>query len=213
MSAATARPRPGCDAAQAAARMLSVVGHGGRYQLGTGDYRPRPSSRGGASGGIIDLPWTTRVVDGVTVEGADCAGAAICWAYKIVRHRPGFNRGRRASVVDHINTDSCLEDAEHEQDLFAFRDGAPELGDLLVQHTIRLPGGFYKMGHVRMVCGSRAAEWNPASPRWDLLDLVECHGPNGRAPGVVRTTGAAVARHNEMWRKPEHQYRLVRVVR
>lgn len=196
--------------------MLSIAGRGGQYVLGTGDYRPRR-----VAGELVDLPWTTRNGE----EGSDCAGAAICWAYQLRRHRRGFNRGLYATIADDINTDSCLEDARQvitrdgrrigtgRRELFELAD-APFVGALLVAPTIRLPS-YYKMGHVRMVVGLGrlvAAEWDPARPRWAELELAEACGPARRAPGVIRTSGAAVARHNELWPRPEHRYEIVRVV-
>ncbi len=188
-------PRP-CSGPEAAKRALSIAGLGGQYLLGTGDYRPH---------GVLDLPWTER--DGE--RGTDCAGFAMCWAYKVVRHRPGFAKG--GDIEDDINTDSGLWDAAHARDLYEPIE-TPELGALLVTPTIRLPH-FYKMGHVRICVGTaRVIEWDPAAPTWELLDLAEACGPNRRSPGVILSTGAGVARHNRMWPKPEHRTRILRAV-
>jgi hypothetical protein len=72
---------PKCSAADAVGRAGRLVSsRTGQYVLGTGDYRPTTTS---------DTPWTVNA--GLT--GSDCAGFAICWAWKLVRHRPGFNKG------------------------------------------------------------------------------------------------------------------------
>lgn len=188
---------------EALQRALSLVGKGGCYWLGTGDYRPR-FGRGGA---VVDEPWTTN--KGGT--GSDCCGFAITWCYKLVRHRPGFNHGVWASVEDDINCNSAIEDAEHARELFEIAD-RPMPGDLLTYPTIYLaghPDPF--VGHVGMVAAvTRCAEWDPATPQYHLLDVIQCCGPNGRAPAVIRTDGSVWDRHDHDWPKPEHRTRVLR---
>ncbi len=93
-----------CSPAEAIQRALSIVGHGGQYWLGTGDWKPNAT----------DVPWTTN--NGGT--GSDCAGFAISWCYKLTRHRPGFNVGSWSSCSDDLNCNSAIEDAEHAGELF-----------------------------------------------------------------------------------------------
>lgn len=191
-------PRP-CTAAEAVERALSLVGKGGQYVLGTGDY-------------LGDTPpWTTRA--GLT--GSDCAGFAMSWCYKLPRHRKGFNVGSWASVSDDINCNSGIEDAQHARELFDLVTGAPQLGDLLTYPTFSViaDGQPYKfIGHVGIVVGvSRAVEWDPATPQYELLDIAQCKGPNGRAPAVVQTDGSVWAHHDAVWPKPAHRVRVLRV--
>ncbi len=190
---------PKCSLGEAVDRARSVVGVGGKYVLGTGDYRPN---------GNKDLPWTRR--DGQ--EGSDCAGFALCWAWKLRRHRPGFNVGPWASVETDINCNSALEDGLHKQEVFTTipEGSCIQPGDCLVYPTIRLKvSGKTKtfIGHCGLVervpVGFKYGDWTS-------LTIIQCHGPNGRAPGVVRTNGSIWSRHDELWGKLEHRTRVVR---
>ena len=126
-----------CSAEEAVTRMLSIEDNGGQYLLGTGDYSPTAPG----------VPWTTRNGE----IGSDCAGAAICFAYRLRRHRPGFNHQPQATVSDDLNVDSIVEDSDPR------RGGHLELGELvtipapgilLITPTIRLPEkNFTMMGH------------------------------------------------------------------
>jgi len=191
-----------CSPDEAITRALSIVGHGGSYQLGTGDYAPRLG---------LDLPWTDRQDDhGNVVTGSDCAGFAICWAYKLHRHRPSFNAGSWASVESDINCNSAIEDADHNRELFE-RIDRPEPGCLLTYPSFRI-NGIQFIGHVVIVTSvRRCLEWDPALPDYGLLDTAECHGPNGHTPGVVASTGAGFAGHDKVWPKPEHRTIMLRV--
>lgn len=195
---------PKCWAGTAVDRARSVVGVGGQYILGTGDYHPKK-----VGSADVDLPWTVR--DGQ--EGSDCAGFAICWAWKLVRHRPGFNAGPWASVSDDINCNSALEDGLHKQELFTTLSAGAcaQPGDLLLYPTIRLKDADGKLhvfiGHVGLV------EYVPTDFKygdWRRLGIIQCHGPNGYIPGVVRTDGSIWAHHDTKWSKPEHTTHLVR---
>lgn len=187
------QPRP-CLAATAVERTLSLVGKGGQYVLGTGDYL-----------GDGKPPWTTRA----GLSGSDCAGFAMCWAYKLPRHRPGYNHGAWSSVSDDINCNSGIEDAEHARDLFELTD-TPRLGDLLTYPTFTVSGKRF-IGHVGIVVGvSRVLEWDPAIPQYELLDIAQCKGPNGRAPAVVATDGSVWAHHDTLWPKLQHRTRILR---
>lgn len=191
---------PPCWGGEAVERARKALTYGGEYILGTGDYAPKPDG--------TDLPWTIKAGR----KGSDCAGFAICWAWKLRRHRPGFNMGPWATVSDDINCNSALEDGLHKQDLFyTLNEGAcVQPGDLLLYPTIRVTvNGTTKkfIGHVGLV------ERVPVGfnyGAWGVLDIIQCHGPNGRSPGVVRTDGGTWVRHDALWGKPEHRTRVVR---
>lgn len=176
------------------------------YLLGSGDFNIKLGPP------MVDLPWTP----GSTGRGlgSDCAGFAICWCWKLKRHRPGYNRGSWASVEDDINCNSLLEDAQHKQELATLSPLIPRPGDLLVYPTIRITsnghGPLTFIGHVGLVESAPPA-WDPSQPRYDLLSVIQCHGPDGFTPGVVRTDGMIWARHNANWPKPEHRAYVVRM--
>ena len=200
-------PRP-VSAPEAVKRALSMVGNGGQYELGTGDYRPRV-----VGGMLIDRPWT----DSGAQSGSDCAGFAISWCYKLQRHRPGYNTGAWATVSDDLNCNSVIEDAQHGCELFSLTIGMPQPGDLLTYPTIRIPGAdgniLTFIGHVGMVVSNnRATTWDAQRPRYDLLDVAQCRGPNGRAPGVLLTDGSIWSHHAEQWPKPAHTVQVLRAV-
>ena len=174
-------------------RMLALVGKPIPYMLGTGDAHG-PTSRDG-------------------VIGFDCAGAAICYAHQLKRHRPGFNRGKWATVSDDINCNSMIEDAEHKQELFVPVDESDvRPGDLIAYPTIYvrrvLRPTLKFIGHVQMVAGVPVG-WTKADG-YSALQVVHCHGPNRRIPGVTISVGAACDMHDERWGKPQHQTRIVR---
>lgn len=195
-------PRP-CTADEAVARALSLVGRGGQYVLGTGDYLPHVTP---------DVPWTTRA--GMT--GSDCAGFAMCWAYKLPRHRPGYNHGSWSSVSDDINCNSGIEDAQHARELWEIVTGSPCPGDLVTYPTFTImtsSGAKRFIGHVGIVTSvRRLAEWDPKRPQYELLDVAQCKGPNGRAPAVLATGGLLWTNHDAVWPKPEHCTKLLRSV-
>ena len=174
------------------------------YVLGTGDWKP-------VGPNTPDVPWTTR--DGML--GSDCAGFAISWCYKLPRHRPGYNHGTWASVSDDINCNSAIEDARHGRELFEVASGPPQLGDLLTYPTFTLlapDGTSHKfIGHVGIVTGvGRALEWDAEHPQYELLDIAQCRGPNGRKPAVVATDGSVWAHHDTVWPKPQHRTVVLR---
>lgn len=189
---------PPCTAPEAIDRARAVVNSGGQYILGTGDYWPHTEA-----GKPVDLPWTARSGK----WGSDCAGFAICYAWKLKRHRPGFNRGSWATVSDDINSDSALEDAHHRKELFDLAD-RPQPGDLLIYPSIRLNGHRF-IGHVGLI-EAVPAEWDAAFPQYGLLTVLQCHGPNGFRPGVVRTDGAVWQHHDHIWPKPAHRTQIIR---
>lgn len=203
-----------CSAAVAVERALAIVGHGGAYALGTGNYDPHDG---------IDLPWTQRERDGRI--GSDCAGF-VCWAYKLKRHRPGFNKGGRFDVEDDINTNSMLGDAFGAGELFSHVTSKPEPGDMIAYPSFYLYDehgnrrrdehgiSFHYIGHVGLVTGTDrvTADWNPNAPDWRQLDIAQCCGPDGRQPGVIASDGAAFFRHDTLWPKPEHRSWLLRIV-
>ena len=188
-----------CSAAEAVNRMLSVEDAGGCYLLGGGDYSPLHPG----------VPWTYH--DGRW--GSDCAGAAICFAYRIKRHRPGFNDQPQATISDDLNVDSICEDADPR------RGGRLELGELvtipapgvlLITPTIRLPEkNFHMMGHVRLIID--ATKWRPEAPRWADVVYLECRGPQLHTPGVTRNSGASVDQHDAAWPRWQHRAAMVRI--
>lgn len=197
---------PKCSAGRAVDRARLMVNAGGQYILGTGDYKPNGSK---------DLPWTAywkKTSPWYNKQGSDCAGFAICWAWMLRRHRPGFNVGPWATVSDDINCNSALEDGLHKQELFVTlpESACVQPGDLLVYPTIRLKSGSKVkefIGHVGII------ETVPVSFKygdWDKLTVIQCHGPNGRTPGVVRTDGSVWEHHDSLWGKLEHRTRIVR---
>ena len=188
-----------CSAEEAVNRMLSIEDNGGQYLLGSGDYSPTAPG----------VPWTTRNGE----IGSDCAGAAISFAYRLRRHRPGFNHQPNATVSDDLNVDSICEDSDPR------RGGHLELGELvtipapgilLITPTIRIPEkSFTMMGHVRLIID--ATRWNPDAPRWADVVYLECRGPQHRKPGVVRNTGESVDQHDSVWPKWQHRAAMVRI--
>lgn len=187
-----------CNAAEAVARAQSIVGRGGQYLLGTGDYWPHAEA-----GQAVDLPWTGQAGS----WGADCAGFAISWAWKLRRHRPGFNLGSWATVSNDINSDSALQDGHHRKELFDVVN-TPAPGDLVIYPSIYISGHRF-IGHVGLV-EAVPAEWDTAAPQYELLTVIQCRGPNGRKPGVIRTDGSIWAHHDQVWPKPAHRAQLVR---
>lgn len=182
----TTGPRPTRTADQAVVHARLMVGHG-VYQLGTGDI--------------------TSQAD----EPRDCFGFAYNECYGVKRHRPGFNHGPWATVEDDLNCNSAIEDADHAEELFE-RIFTPFPGALLVYPTIRLAGHPQPfIGHVGIVVGvSRCREWDHDNPQYALLDVVQCHGPNGRKPGIVATDGSVWDAHTRNWPKPEHRSVMLR---
>lgn len=181
-------PRPLYDADQAVARALALVGRG-VYQLGTGDASSSDD------------------------DPRDCFGFAACELFGIDRHRPGFNRGPWSTVEDDLNCNSAIEDADHAGELFE-RVFTPIPGALILYPTIYLPGHEQPwIGHVKIVTSvSRCTEWDHDRPRYELLDTVECCGPNGRRPGIVAGTGVGMDAHDARWPKPEHRTVMLRVL-
>lgn len=188
-----------CSVGEAVDRARSMVDNGGQYILGTGDYRPNDNE---------DLPWTFR--NGK--KGSDCAGFALCWAWKLQRHRPGFNVGPWASVSEDINCNSALEDGLHRQELFVTlpEGSCVQPGDVLVYPTITVTvDGKRKrfIGHCGLV---ESVPVGFTYGNWDGLSIIQCHGPNYRSPAVVRTGGRTWVRHDSLWGKLEHRTRVVR---
>lgn len=206
-----------CSAAEAVARAKRMIGNGGQYVLGTGDYRPKS-----IAGRLVDVPWTARNGE----LGSDCAGFAICYAYKLRRHRPGFAAGRvpreywdQADIDDDINCNSVIEDALTDQEICeVVRVGIPQPGDLLVFASLRLTlhdgTPFKNIGHVGIVIGNSrvgAGVWNGQARPYHLLDVAQCRGPNGREPAVIQTDGSLWERHDEIWPRPAHRTFVIRM--
>jgi hypothetical protein len=171
-----------CSPAEAVDRAVALLGRTEPYVLGTGDYR-----------GIGRDPWTTRK-DGK--RGCDCWGL-IAHAYRLPRHRPGYNKGKWATVSDDMNCDSAIEQAEHITDdpVWALAGPQPAIGDVLVWPSIRGPDRKrLRIGHVAIVVAV-PAEWAPE--RWDWLTVVQCQ--SSRQPAIMRGPGSAW-RGRETWR-------------
>jgi hypothetical protein len=201
------RPCTPVEAVQRARTLLADVSnqHNG-YQLGTGSYHPLTTG-----GHVVDVPWTQRTdASGQVHVGSDCAGFAMSWVWKLPRHRPGFNAGPWATVADDINTDSGIEDAEHNRDLFCQVVGAPQPGDMLVYKTIALDShpGMRWIGHVGLVLD--ASGWD--GKHYHSLVIAQCKGPNGRMPGVVQTDGSVWDHHDATWNRPQWATRVLRIV-
>jgi hypothetical protein len=206
-----------CSPAESVSRAQSLLVHPTNattgYRLGTGGYHP----------GAVDLPWTT---DEHGVFGSDCAGLT-CWAYRLARHRPGYNRGNPCGVAnydveDDLNSNSFLGDAARggRHELFMMPSmgpgqvGDPLPGDVLAYPTFRLPGHrnpsemLTFIGHVALVV--RVDRWDGSL--WGSLDIVQVCGPEGRRPAAIASTGAHFDAHNATWPKPEHRAWLLRPV-
>ncbi len=177
-------PRPLRNAAGALAVARSLVGRAS-YQLGTGD---------------IDTPD-----DGPF----DCAGLVSNRCYGIRRHRPGFAKG--GDVEDDLNSNSAIYDADHARDIYQHAS-IPEPGVLLVYPTIHRAGHVF-VGHEAMIEDvSRAFEWDHEAPDYSLLTIIQCVGPNGRRPGVIRSDGSHFNMHDHQWPRPEHRTVMLRVL-
>ena len=117
-------------------------------------------------------------------------------------------------MSDDINCNSAIEDALHGCEVFELASGAVQPGDLLCYPTFTLlaPDGTHKqfIGHVGIVTGVRALEWDWAWPQYELLDIAQCKGPNGRKPAVVATDGSLWAHHDTVWPKVQHRTRVLR---
>lgn len=176
--------------AEAVQRALSLVGQG-VYRLGAGDWRPHAP----------DAPWRSD-------EACDCVGL-VAWAYRWRRKRPGYNRGAWSSVVDWLNTDSMIEQAEHDHpDRLVEIATTPAVGDLIAWPSIRAHGKRARIGHIGIIVAVPSV-WRQ---RYGELDVVQCQ--SRRRPAVQRTTGSAWTRRDryrglidEAWRT-----RVLRVV-
>lgn len=203
-----------CTAREAVDRARRMVNSGGQYLLGTGDYHPRNYlGVGEAAQQSLDLPWTNNEKG---LMGSDCAGFAICWCWKIRRHRPGFNHGWWSTVEDDINVNSILEDAKHNKELAettllpALGYDRPIPGDLLCYPTFTTDSVKPHIGHVAIV-EVVPAGYKPG--RFDMLTVIQCHGPNGFKPGVVRTDGSLFVHHDGVWDGSNNSDRRCQIVR
>lgn len=186
---------------EAVERAASLVDQG-EYILGTGNYRPSQD----ADGNAVDLPFTQR--EGAGPSGCDCAGFAVCWCYKVIRHQPGFNAGAWATVSDDINVDSVIEDARHDQALGTVIT-TPVEGAWLLYPTIRDPRNPQPfIGHVAII-ESVPAEFDPDSPDYRTLTVIQCRGPNGQKPAIIRSDGSFWWNHDQLWPKPQHRSVMV----
>lgn len=213
-----------CGPARAVDRAMRFVKRGGQYVFGTGNVHAEA-----VAGSSLDVPWTAKEVDDghggkKTVVGVDCAGL-VCFSYELTRHRPGFNARRNATIVDDINVDSLLEDAEPVlgRGELTERIELPELGALVAYPSVRITNDEGETrripGHVGIIVGvfggitlpGLADEWDPMHPDYRRLKVAHACGPNFRKPGIVVTDGTTWMRHDELWPKPQHKTRILRV--
>ena len=188
-------PRPLVAARDAVTRALALIGQG-TYKLGA-----------------LDSDAVNAVFD--------CTSFCMRYCYGIPGHRPGYNTGwgtdwctgQTATVEDDLNSNSAIEDALHARDLFEAVTGAPRVGDILAYPTIRITGSGPWIGHAAICVEVARAKWNwdPQRPAFSLLDMVECHGPDGTTPAIRRTTGGVFDRHSVTWPKLQHRSWLLRV--
>ncbi len=148
--------------------------------------------------------------------GCDCAGLVV-WAYKVRRHRPGYNKGGMFDVEDDANCNSMLGDAMGTRDLFELASGDPRPGDVIAYPSFWLHDEHGKrlhfIGHTCVVIGvSRLRGWDPKMPRYDQLDVVQVKGPDGRAPAAIATDGSIWSHHDAQWPRPEHRSYLLRAL-
>lgn len=183
MSATKVYPADPCNAEEAVARARKALTQGGEYKLGAGDYRRSWTN-----------PWTG------TPPASDCSGFAISWCWRIPRYRPGF--GSQRSVVDWVNSDSAIDDARHRQELFA-EVFHPRPGDLIAYPSVRI-NGKRLIGHVGLV-EHVPDNWLLDRSKWAELTIIQCKGPTGRKPAVIRTDGSLWDRRDAKWPKPEHR--------
>lgn len=194
------------EAVSRAQRTLEIGG--GEYWLGTGDYHPIKLVKA-----YIDLPWTTPSNE--LKVASDCAGFAISYCWKLKRHRPGFNTGSWSSVEDDINVNSIMEDAAHKKELAQNEVFTPIPGDLLCYPSFNITSvdgdkvitNHRFIGHVGII--EECSKYTRG--RYDLITIIQCHGPNGFKPGVVRTDGSLFMHHDSVWPKSEHKTRIIRM--
>lgn len=200
MQPVTDDPCTALEAVDRAMRMFQQC----EYQLGAGDY--------------------DRRTDATPQRAFDCCGFAISYAWKIRRHRPGYNRHTRASellphgatVVDDVNVDSFYEDAAYgvqELGVALLQHEAPRPGDLAITRSIRKGDvlhapAFSEMGHVRMFTKGPVA-WDPNHPSYASCTLVQIHGPNGTV-GPVVSSGLELDHWNANWPTPRFCVVVVR---
>lgn len=203
------------------------------YRLGSGGYTSRSVGQSALmryNVDELDYPWSA---DRSGVVGSDCAGA-ICYAYALVRHRPGFNkfaydRFDILDVEDDLNTNSMIGDATHGQELFVkVPPGRPlQVGDVLAYPTIMLTvtTGVAPMQHTDWL---RDDDGNPRKwighcqlvkePRAMLsggpytnAQVIQCYGPNDRRPAIRVTDAHVMDAHDDRWPLPEHRTQVLRL--
>lgn len=188
-----------CTAKEAVARGFTIArGLAGQYGYGAGNYQPPPYAAPLTNG---DVPWTPSSDHAHPGPASDCAGFAICFCWKIVRHRPGFNVGSWSTVSDDVNVNSAIEDGEHKQELFiTLPPGTmPQPGDLLCYPTFKYAGKEF-IGHVAIVLDV-PGNYVPGSG-WHDLSVIQCHGPDGFKPGAVMTDASHWDQYAHNWPTP-----------
>jgi len=182
-----------------------------KYQLGTGNFNK--ASYNAKLGLTVPAGFAKEY---------DCAGAAMCEAYMITRHDPGFAAGKvppdyrdQNDIDDDHNTNSAIEDALTKQEVYELVLEGPMLpGDLVMWATITLydkdDGEKHVfIGHVLMASYVPAG-WKPEDGFYKCR-FLQCCGGNGRKPAVIETDGSSIDRHNAVWPKKAHRAFIVRV--
>lgn len=194
-------------AAEAVARAIELRDHPSNkvhgYELGTGDYHEDIN-------GEAVMPWTPSPYVANTL-GTDCAGAAICHCFRIVRHEPGLNHQPSATVSDDWNVNSAIETAGRldlgGRFVVVPRGDAILAGDLLCYPTFRMPEVSAPfIGHVGIVVDASKYDGTFAS-----LRVCQSCGPDGRMPAVIETDGAHWDDHDRTWPLPQHRTVVLRV--
>jgi hypothetical protein len=181
------------------------------YVLGGGNYSPKAPR----------TAVTVVVKGGKRIVGIDCMGV-VAYALKVPRHRPGYNRGSWSSVIDWVNTDSAIQDADHERDLFEPVTDEPEPGDVLVWPSVYAgelsspykgkSGERRRIGHISLIIRVRIGRWDWNNPPYDKLDVVQ--GGSRHTPAIHTSTGAAWAgKQRTQWgTRPEWVSRILRPI-
>jgi hypothetical protein len=53
------------------------------------------------------------------------------------------------------------------------------------------------------------AEFDPDSPDYRTLTVIQCRGPNGQKPAIIRSDGSFWWNHDQLWPKPQHRSVMV----
>lgn len=119
----------------------------------------------------------------------DCSGF-VAWCCGYSRYHEDF-----PLYGGYVNTDSMLQDATGQKEWFEEVE-YPEPGCLIVYGAIYKGTVRTRVGHVGLVTGVAAAEWDPRNPQFDRLLVTHC------SSGNVKRTGAAIQQTTgSIWQK------------